>query len=69
MVAQLPERSGAADIVAKAQQDLGLQLSRSTVTRIVRRKGLQRLSPKVVPLLTARQRVGRVKFAKAALRR
>ena len=69
MAAQLPECSSAADIVARTQQDLQLQLSCSTFTRILRRNGLKHLSPKVVPLLTARQKAARVKFARAALRR
>lgn len=69
LTAQLPECSSAGDIASKTEQDLGVHLSTSTIKRILRGKGLQHLSPKIVPLLTARQKLARVKFAKAALRR
>ena len=69
MAAQLPECTSAADIAAKTQQALGLKLSASTVTRLLKRKGLQHLAPKVVPMLTDKQKLARVTFAKAALRR
>jgi len=68
MAAQLPECTSAADIAARTKQDLEVQLSRSSVTRILKRKGMQHLSPKVVPLLTAMQKAARIKFARAALR-
>ena len=44
-------------------------LSKSTVRSILKQKGLKHLCPRVVPLLTDKQRLTRVKFAKAALRR
>ncbi|DBA98086.1 TPA: hypothetical protein ACH3X1_014707 [Trebouxia sp. C0004] len=66
--AQLPECTSAADIAARTKQDVEVQLSRSSVTRILKRKGMQHLSPKVVPLLTAMQKAARIKFARAALR-
>ncbi|DBB01622.1 TPA: hypothetical protein ACH3X1_000262 [Trebouxia sp. C0004] len=64
--AQLPECTSAADIAAGAQQDVEVQLSRSSVTRILKRKGMQHLSPKVVPLPTAMQKAARIKFTRAA---
>ena len=67
--AQLPECTSAADIAAKTQQAVGLKISASAITRLLRRKGLQHLSAKVVPMLTAKQKLARVTFAKAALRR
>ena len=69
MAAQLPECTSAADIAAKTQQAMGLKLSPSTVTRLLKRKGLQHLTAKVVPMLTDKQKLARVNFAKAALRR
>ena len=69
MAAQLPECTSAADIAAKTQQAIGLKLSASAVTRLLRRKGLQHLTAKAVPMLTAKQKLARVSFAKAALRR
>ncbi len=39
MAAQLPECTSAADIAARTKQDLEVQLSRSSVTRILKRKG------------------------------
>lgn len=69
MAAQLPECTSAADIAAKTQQATGLKLSASSVTRLLRKKGLQHLTAKVVPMLTASQKLARVKFAKSALRR
>ena len=69
MAAQLPECTSAADIAHKTQQALGLKLSPSTITRLLRKKGLQHLRDKVVPMLTAGQKQNRVRFAKSALRR
>jgi len=69
MVAQLPDCNTADAIAAKTKQDLELCLSRSTVKRLLRGQGLLHLPPKVIRLLTARQKLARVKFAKAALRR
>ncbi|DBA69093.1 TPA: hypothetical protein ACH3X2_013251 [Trebouxia sp. C0005] len=48
MAAQLPECSSAADLAAKIQQAKGLKLSPSSITRLLRRKGLQHLTAKVV---------------------
>lgn len=69
MAAQLPECSSAADVAAKTQQAKGLKMSPSSITRLLRRKGLQHLTAKVVPMLTARQKLARVRCAKTALRR
>ena len=63
---QLLECKTAADIAAKTKQDLGKHLScRSTLGH----NGLTHKSPKVIPSLTAKQKLNRIKFAKAALRR
>lgn len=67
--AKLPECRTAADIAAKAKQDLGKQSSPSTVRGFLRSKGLSHKHPKVIPCLTATQKLNRVRFAKAALRR
>jgi transposase len=69
MAAQLPECSSAADVAAKTQQEKGLKMSPSSITRLLRRKGLQHLTAKVVPMLKDSQKLARVRFAKAALRR
>lgn len=69
MAAQLPECTSAADIAAHTERALDSKLSCSTVTRVLRQQGLQHLRAKVVPLLTASQKLDRVRFAKAALRR
>ncbi len=69
MAAQLPECTSAADVAAKTQQALGLKLSSRTVTRLLKKKGLQHLTAKVVPMLKDSQKLARVTFAKAALRR
>ena len=68
MAAQLPECTSAADIAANVQCAIGSKLSSSTVTRLLRRKGLQHLRPRVVPMLTASHMLDRVYLAKAALR-
>ncbi|DBA95132.1 TPA: hypothetical protein ACH3X1_015687 [Trebouxia sp. C0004] len=54
---------------AKTQQAKGLKMSPSSITRLLRRKGLQHLTAKMVPMLTASQKLARVRYAKAALRR
>ena len=41
MAAQLPECSSAADVAAKTQQEIGLKMSISSITRLLRRQGLQ----------------------------
>ena len=69
MAAQLPECTSAADIAAKTQQDLGVTMSPSTVTRFLRKQGLQHLTAKVVPMLTEKQKLARINFARKALRR
>ena len=69
MAAQLPECTSAADIAANTERALGSKFSPSTVTRILRKQGLQHLRAKVVPMLTASQKLNRLRFAKAALRR
>lgn len=69
MAAKLPECYSAADIAAKTQQATGLKLSTSSVKRLLRKKGLQHLTAKVVPMLTTAHKQARVRFAKLALRR
>ncbi|DBA82914.1 TPA: hypothetical protein ACH3X1_006704 [Trebouxia sp. C0004] len=68
MVAQLPDCNTADAIAAKAKQDLELWLSRSTVKRF---QGTRPASPATQGHSTAdsRQKLARVKFAKADLRR
>ena len=44
-------------------------MSPSSITRLLRRKGLQHLTAKVIPMLTASQKLARVRYARAALRR
>ncbi|DBB01725.1 TPA: hypothetical protein ACH3X1_000350 [Trebouxia sp. C0004] len=68
LTAQLPECTGAADIATRTNQDVEVQSSRSRVTRILKRKGMQHLSPKVVLLLTAMQRAARIKWCTPANR-
>ncbi len=58
----------AAAIAAKVQQQTGLKVSASTVTRSLKSQGLSHLRPKVVPMLTVKQKATRVSFAKKALR-
>ncbi len=41
LAAQLPECSSAADVAAKTQQAKGLEMSPSSITRLLRSKGLQ----------------------------
>ncbi len=62
MAAQPPECTSTADMAARTKQDLQVQLVRSSVTRILERKGMHHLSPKVVPLLTAMQKAARIKL-------
>ena len=69
MAAQLTECTSAADIAAKSQQATGTKLSARTVRRLLRKKGLQHLTAKVVPMLKPEQKLARVRFAKLALRR
>ena len=54
MAAQLPECSSAADVAAKSQLK-GLKMS--SITRLLRRKGLQHLTAKLVPKLKAGQKL------------
>jgi len=58
----------AAAIAARVQQKSVLKVSVSTVQRALRREGLKHLRPKVVPMLTAKQRHTRIKFGTAAQR-
>ena len=67
--AQLPECNSAAAIAATVKQDLDLILSKTTVKRILRQKGLKHLAPRITPMLTAMHKDKRVRFAKQALRR
>ena len=69
MAAQLPECTSAADIAGKTQQATGTKMSARTVRRLLRKKGLQHLTAKVVPMLKPEQKLARVRFAKLALRR
>ena len=45
-----------------------MKVSVSTFQRALRKEGLKHLRPKVVPLLTAKQRQARIKFGTAAQR-
>ena len=58
----------AAAITARVQQKSVLKVSVSTVQRALRREGLKHLRPKVVPMLTAKQRHTRTRFGTAAQR-
>ena len=69
MAAQLPECTSAADIAAQTQQAMDLKLSPSTVTRLLKTLGLQHLTAEIVPMLTDKRKLARVKIVKAALRR
>ena len=66
--AQDVECKTASAIAARVQQQSGLHVSPSTMTRSLRKSGLQHLRPKTVPILTAKHRAARLQFAKAALR-
>ncbi|KAL0027758.1 hypothetical protein WJX77_003102 [Trebouxia sp. C0004] len=48
---------------AKTQQAKGLKMSPSSITRLPRRKGLQHLTAKMVPMLTASQKLARVRHS------
>ena len=63
-----PKPHSASAITARVQQQSGLNVSLSTMTRTLRKSGLQHLRPKGFPILTAKHRVARLQFAKAALR-
>lgn len=67
--AQLEECNSSADIAAYVQEQFGLILSSRTVQRLLKDSGLQFLSPKVVPILSAANKQKRLQFAKKALRR
>ena len=69
MAAQLPECTSAADIAANTERALGSKFSSSTVTRLLRKQGLQHLRARIVPMLKACHKVDRVTFARKALRR
>ena len=69
MAAQLPECTSAADIAANTERALGSKFSSSTVTRLLRKQGLQHLRARIVPMLRACHKVDRVTFARKALRR
>ena len=58
----------AAAITGKVQQKSVLKVSVSTVQHALRREGLKPLRPKVVPMLTAKQRHTRTRFGTAAQR-
>ena len=58
----------AAAIAARVQQKSVLKVSVSTVQRALRRESLKHLRPKVVPMLTAKQRHTRTRFGTAAQR-
>ena len=66
---KLLEYTSAADTAAKTQQAIGLKISASAMTCLLRRMGLHHLTAKLVPMLTASQKLARVTFAKADLRR
>lgn len=67
--AQHKQSRTAAAIASEVQQQTGLKVSISTLTRSLRQQGLKHLRPKVVPLMTAKQKAARLSFAKKALRR
>ena len=67
--AQLSECKSVADIAAKTKQGQRKHLSCSTVRSILTHNGRTHKSPKVTPSLTAKQKLNRIKFAKAAIRR
>ena len=69
MAAQHPECRTAADIAAKVKQEHELDLSTSSVKRLLRQNGLQHVSPVARPMLTDKHKQDRVKFAKAIIRR
>ena len=69
MAAQLPECRTAGAIAAKVEQGHQLKLSVPTVKRHFRQNGLQHLSPVAKPMLTDRQKLARLRFSKAYLRR
>ena len=58
----------AAAITAKVQQKSVPKVSVSTVRRALRKEGLKHLRPKVVPILTAKQRHTRTRFGTVAQR-
>ncbi|DBA77870.1 TPA: hypothetical protein ACH3X1_009224 [Trebouxia sp. C0004] len=58
----------AAAIAARVQQKYILKVSVSTVQHTLRRAGLKHLRPKVVPMLTAKQKHTGIKFGTAAQR-
>ena len=58
----------AASIAAKLQQQSSILVSVSTVQRVLKREGLKHLRPKIVPMLTAKQKDARVRFATRAKR-
>ena len=64
--AQLPECTSAADIAAKTQQAVGLKISASAITRLLRRKGLQHLSAKVVPNADSQTEAGQSHLCKSS---
>ena len=59
----------AAAIAAKVLQKSGIQVSVSTIQRTLKRQGLKHLRPKVVPMLTSKQKATRVQFGSKAKRR
>ena len=61
--AKQKEFKSAAAITAKVQQKSVSKVSVNTVQRALRREGLKHLRPKVVPILTAKQRHTRTKLA------
>ena len=58
----------ASAIAARVQQQSGLDVSLSTMTRSLKDSGLRHLRPKSVPILTTKHKAARLQFAKAALR-
>ena len=67
--AQLAECRTAAAIASRLQQEIGLNCSPSTVRTVLKKNGLQHMGPKAVPVLSARHKRERVRFAKRYLRR
>ncbi len=66
--AQHTECKTAAAIASEVQQQTGLKVTVSIMTRSLRQQGLRHLRPKIVPLMTLKQKATRVSFARKALR-
>ena len=68
LLQQQKQCKSTAATAAKVEQKFALKVSVSTVQRALRKEGLKHLRPKVVPLLTAKQKQARIKIGTAAQR-